>query len=286
MYNFQDSSISNVPAFQMAGGQRVLTLEDIERKAPSVFATHAWEGVSEKYKFIPTFEVVQALVEQGFMPVSAAQGKCRIEGKSDFTRHVVRFLHRDFDKPTIVGQAIPQIVLMNSHDRASAYKLSFGLYRLVCKNGLMVDSGNVCAVSARHSGRNDLVQQVIDASFEVIEQAPKVASQVEEWRNRLLSPSQQEAFANAALELRDTTLKAEPVRLLSARRGVDAVQTDGSRDIWTTMNVVQENLVRGGQWTRNARGSVVRTRAINSVNEDTKFNRALWRLTEELAKAV
>ncbi|MBE0472562.1 MAG: hypothetical protein IBX55_24025 [Methyloprofundus sp.] len=49
-------------------------------------------------------------------------------------------------------------------------------------------------------------------------------------------------------------------------------------------NRVQENLFKGGLRGRSYNGRNVRTRAIQSVSEDVKLNRALWQLTEEFSK--
>lgn len=52
------------------------------------------------------------------------------------------------------------------------------------------------------------------------------------------------------------------------------------------MNVIQENLIRGGQRTRNEQNQRRHVRSINSLNEDVRFNRALWKLTEALASQI
>jgi hypothetical protein len=83
------------------------------------------------------------------------------------------------------------------------------------------------------------------------------------------------------LELVDRTLKPSPEQLIAVRR-----DEDNKSDVWTTLNVVQENLMRGGQETRNADGRRRHVRAIRSVNEDIRLNRALWRLTEALAEQL
>jgi hypothetical protein len=68
-----------------------------------------------------------------------------------------------------------------------------------------------------------------------------------------------------------------------ARRGDDT----GS-DLWTTLNRVQENSIRGGLRgvTRDANGrrQVRRTREVTGIDQDVKLNRALWTLAEEMRK--
>src|SRR5690606_41572656 len=176
-----------------------------------------------------------------------------------------------------------EIVLLNSHDGGSSYQISLGLYRLVCSNGLMVSSGNIGDIRVRHSGREDIVDQVIEGSYKIIEDAPKALAQIEAWRGITLDQREQEIMAEAALEVRDTTLDVPVSGLLSERRWSDT-SVNGRRDLWRTMNVIQENLIRGGVSGRNANGQRRRLRGVNSVDGDTKLNRALWQIAEKMAE--
>lgn len=260
---------------------QILTTEQLQAYTPSAFAVEPWERMSQRYRMIPTIEVINHLRNNGFLPVAAQQGRTRIPGKQDFTRHLVRFINADWDK-TNVGDIIPQMVLSNSHDGTSAYKLMLGMFRVQCKNGLMVHSSTIDEINVRHSGSEHLAQDVLEASFQVIDQTPKAVQQIEDWSNLRLNTDQRHAFAEASLELHDATLKPNVEQVLRARRHSDNERTDA----WTTMNVIQENVVRGGQFTRNATGQRRHVRAIKSVNEDVRFNRALWKLTEALANQI
>lgn len=262
----------------------MLGTTDLKIMTPSVFATKPWHNVSENYRFVPTIEVVEALFSRGFVATSARQGRSRMIDKANYTKHVIRFRHKDqIYADDYLG--VPEIMLLNSHDRSSAYKIFMGWYRKVCSNGMVAFDPSL-GFTVRHSGQKGLVQQVIDASFKIIEAAPVVAQQTKGWSNIVLPMKKQIAYASAARELYDSPLKVPPEQLLMARRGVDGQNEDGSRDLWTTFNVVQENMIKGGVVGQSERTqSFRRTRAIKNINDDLKLNRALWRLTEELAKA-
>lgn len=62
------------------------------------------------------------------------------------------------------------------------------------------------------------------------------------------------------------------------------VEGDVDRSLWTTFNVIQENVVRGGLQgrKRNAEGRIRRaqTRAITGIDQNMTLNRALWTLAE------
>jgi hypothetical protein len=114
---------------------------------------------------------------------------------------------------------------------------------------MTVNSGQSTEINVRHSGPQNLAGEVLDASYRVIEQAPTAIKQIEDWSQHTLTRPQQLAYAEAALELIDHTLKPSPEQLIAPRR-----HEDNKPDIWTTLNIVQENLMKGGQQTRNADG--------------------------------
>ncbi len=263
----------------------MLTIEQIQQRAPSVFATQAWENTSDKYQFFPTEYVVRALMQEGFDCVSARQARSRIEGKADFVKHVLRFRHENLREMTRkVGDMIPEIILTNSHDGSSSYNITLGMFRLACSNGLCVKASDIDEVRVRHSGKNTLIDDVIEGSYKIIEETPKVIEQVHNWQQITLDPQDQVKFAEAALVLRGTSLEVEPVKLLKSRRSADNPDANGNRDLWKTMNVVQEHLIRGGVYGRSpTTGNLRRMNEMKSVVEDTKLNRALWMITEHMA---
>jgi hypothetical protein len=261
---------------------RPLTNDELMVKAPSVFAQQPWERMSAKYTFIPTIQIIEKMRSEGFVPVAATQSRTRIEGKQDFTKHLIRFRDmRNGDAPAIrtLGQIYPELILTNSHDGASAYKLDAGLFRLVCQNGLMVCDANISQMNVRHSGGAD---GIIEASYQIVEEFPKVIDSVQQFGALQLSAPQQKAFAAAALELRyeENEAPVTPDQVIRPRRTAD---TDPS--LWTTFNVVQENLVNGGirTYDRETRRRG-RTRSVNGISESTRLNKALWTLTQEMQK--
>jgi hypothetical protein len=142
-----------------------LSDEQIKVQAPSVFATTPQAGVSQRYTFLPTSQIVTRMRQEGWAPVEVQQQSVRLEGRMGFQKHVIRFQRRDqIAKP---GEYAAEIALVNSHDRSSAYQIHTALYRFVCANGLMVSDSAFEPVSIRHSGRE--TEEVISAScYELI----------------------------------------------------------------------------------------------------------------------
>ena len=259
----------------------VLDNDRLRRAAPSIFAGQAQPGVSHRYSFLPTSEVVEAMRADGWAPVQAFEQRVNVAERQGFQKHVIRFQRLDHIDNQTLGHR-PEVVLLNSHDRSSAYQLHAGIFRLVCSNGMIIADGTFAHVSIRHSGFQP--QQVIDAGAEVLRDVPRLMDGVRGYQDRQLSIPERQAFAEAALLLRYDSLDDAPIapaKVLEHRRS-----EDNGRDLWTTMNVVQENMIRGGlkDYSRRKPSGkrFARTRAIAGIDENVKLNKALWHLAETL----
>src|SRR5690606_14626760 len=73
---------------------RALSSDDLRRAAPSVFAEHARPGVSSRYTFVSTAQVVALLDAEGWMPVRASEQRVRLEDRIGFQMHEIRFARR------------------------------------------------------------------------------------------------------------------------------------------------------------------------------------------------
>jgi Domain of unknown function (DUF932) len=264
-----------------------LTHADLRSAAPCIFATSPWRGVSRRYRMVPTIDVVNLLGDQGFVPVRAQQSTCRLEGKAEFTKHMIRFRRNTLaDREAVgVGGELPELVLVNAHDGSTTYNFLRGVFRVLCLNGLVSNDteNEEEKISVRHAGGSDFSGRVIDATYRVMEQSERAIATANTWKQIELGEPQQIAFATAALTLKDDPA-IRPGQLLVARRTEDQQSPDGTRDLWRTMNVVQEHLVRGGDRGYSASGRRTRTRAIKSVDSDLRTNKALWTLATEMAR--
>lgn len=252
----------------------------LRRSAPSVFAGQAMAGVSDRYTFLPTAQVVDRMRAAGWAPVEAREQRVRLAGRLGFQKHLLRFQRRD--QLAVAGEYAAEVCLVNSHDRSSAYQLHAGLYRFVCGNGLMISDGAFERVSLRHSGFTP--ERVIDASFAVLEQLPRLTANVEGLRARQLTPAESKAFAESALVLRYNDLALAPVgpeKLLQPRRTEDAGDS-----LWQVFNRVHQGILTGGLKDYSRRKTdgkrFPRTRAVTGLDENVWLNKALWHLAESL----
>jgi len=264
---------------------QALTMDQLQLAVPSAFATSAHESRSARYTYIPTSDIIAGMMKEGFQPFKAMQSRSRIAGKAEFTKHLIRFRHADYGMVN-VGDSVPEVVLINSHDGTSAYKLIAGIFRLVCSNGMVVSESETGSVSVMHKG--NILDNVIEGSYRVVKDSAVALETSRVWGQLQLSNGEQSAFAEAARELRfadaegkiSTPITAQ--QLLRPRRSED----HGS-DLWKTMNCVQENVIKGGLHGRevsNGRLRNVSTRAVKGIDQDVKLNRALWTLAEKMAE--
>lgn len=259
-----------------------IELDQLRNIAPSVFAEQKHESRSERYTYIPTSEILTRLMREGFRPYSVMQGGSRDEEKRDFTKHLLRLRHES--QELTIGGNHHEIVLLNSHDGTSSYRLMAGMFRLVCGNGLVVAQSMIEDIRVPHKG--DIAGQVIDGCCELMEKLPEVSESVREMASLRLTEGERRAFATAALVARydDAQAPVTADQILVPKRQEDVAPT-----IWNTLNTTQESLIRGGLGyvQRNPAGRVVarrRTREVGGIDQNTHVNRALWALAEEMKK--
>lgn len=262
--------------------------DQMRRAAPSIFAEGKHISRSERYTYIPTIEVLHGLRKEGFVPFMVAQSRSRIEGKTEFTKHMIRMRHAPGG--SVSTRARPEaneIILINSHDGASSYQMLAGVFRFVCCNGLVV--GTV-SNDVRIPHKGDIQNEVIEGAFRVLDDFEVVDAHTDAMKAVQLEPPEEMALATAALALRFGERTVEdggghqpaPVtaaQLIEARRAEDL-----GRSLWTTFQRVQENVMRGGQPGRRAQGRRLHTRPVASIDRGVSLNRALWTLAEEMRK--
>jgi len=260
-----------------------LTNEQMNLTAPSVFADRPYHDVSSRYGYIPTIQVIDELRRVGWQPIDATQKNVRIKEKAGFTKHLVRF--RRLDNDIKVGDSVVELVLTNSHDKSAAFVLHAGIFRMVCANGIVTADSTFQKVSVRHN--KNAVGHVIDGAYSVINDVPKITSEVESMMNIQLSEREQKIFANTVLNyiLPDHVVTSKDnliAQILRPRR-----QEDTKKDLWSTFNVVQEKALRGGLHIMKLKPeskfhSRSTTREVKSIDKNIKLNKALWSMAEQM----
>lgn len=290
MNTFQTSSRPTL-ATRFGGNTRVLRGEaplsedQMRQAAPSIFAQGKHTSRSERYTYIPTIDVLRGLRREGFEPFMVAQGQSRVEGRTEFTKHMVRLRH---DGQAQARSEANEIILINSHDGASSYQMLAGMFVFACHNGLVV--GDVVEdIRIPHKG--DVQGEVIEGAFRVLDEFEMVNEHAEAMKALPLQPAEEIAFANAALALRFGQPRSDDAPGVERQPPVTAEQLnearrieDAGHNLWATFQRVQENALRGGLAGRTVQGRRMQTRPVAAIDRSVSLNRALWMLAEEMRK--
>jgi len=237
-------------------------------------------GVSKRYKAINTAELVRMFQSNGFAVTSIQGVKTRSPERQAYAKHMLRLRPHGFNA---VDGVFPEVILRNSFDGSSAYTLQLGLFRLVCSNG-MVTGETYESFYVRHVG--NAVEQVMESAKLVMRQAQRMLDTVDAFKAIQLTEEQRSLFAMraSALVVPETALTIDSTALLSVRR-----ELDKGTDLWTVLNVVQENLMHGKsvRYTTidsNGRQRNGTVRRIKAIDRSISINSQLWDLAEEFLK--
>ena len=271
-------------------GYRVHNMDELKEMAPAVFANAAAPGVTGRYSFISTNEIVQNILDLGWELHSAKQN-----GPNPFSRHHVRFTNPKLGFMDLKGDNVkPQIILDNSHNRSASAQIHMGLFRLVCTNGLVVAMpGMYNAVKFRHMGVDkDELRKLLSVAAE---QYKKVGDHIADMQLIDMNQDQREEFAITAVAKRephmfinpDGTINVKkvitstnPMEIISPVRGEDQATT-----LWNTFNVIQERMIKGGYNRVTGSGRTSTTRGITNATRSVEFNKELWGIAEEYMPA-
>ncbi|MHC1767488.1 MAG: DUF932 domain-containing protein [Verrucomicrobiia bacterium] len=137
------------------------------------------------------------------------------------------------------------------------------------------------AIRIRHAGL--VADEVVQASFRLLDFVPRVGELVNRFRSRDLGARESLDLARHALLLRYDSVEsapADPETLLKARR-----PEDEGADLWRTMNRLGENLEHGGvsDWHKDRQGRLRSVRALRGIDSKVNLSKGLWGLAEQMA---
>lgn len=257
-----------------------LTVDQIRDIAPSVFTVDKHESRTDRYHVAPTIEVLDLLLADDFKVVLAGQQRSRIAGKLNFTRHVLRLRKNGVNS---IHGCFPEVVLTNSHDGSSSYRLMFGLYRNLCGTQLTVGDATIAGQKVTHSAK-DTVVKVVEGANDVLAKVPELEIAMAAWQDTELTDQEQANFAKQALTLHYGKT-VPPITTDEVLRS-QYIEDNGS-DLWSSFLRVQKNLTRGGlhYWRSSGKHKKGTTRGIKGIHRNLQFNRGLWDLAQSTHEA-
>jgi hypothetical protein len=266
-----------------------MSLQMMQQQCPSMFAENAHESRSSRYLYIPTITLVERLSQAGFVVTQVMQSKSRKEGQQEFTKHLIRL--RQASDLRVRQEEYREVVIINSHNGTSSYQIMQGIFRLICSNGLIVGDINR---SLRVQHKASALDEVIEATYSIIEEGKETLEVVNEMKQIELSREKQLLLAEFAMAARfdvnpnDKDAMAlipyRPEQFLRRHR----IQDMDKNDLNTVFNVVQENVIRPNKYisyhdsTRERKKHTLKD--INGIDQNVKLNTMLFALAERMAK--
>jgi len=225
--------------------------------------------MSQQYGFTDTYHLLQHLRNRGYHVRTVQQ-----TGHGSFGKVLVRLSH-----PSLASSddGAAELVIIDSHDGSAAFKVWLGYLRFACANGLILGD-DVFVRSFKHT-QPDLVEQVILDLDEATGSSNNVLAYVGAMRERILSMDAavqlSRDVASARFALRPVEDEAEIARagdgLLSTRRRLE----DHGLDLFTVMNVVQENALRQGAYY-TYQGRTIKVRTVANIQKQLEINKVAW----------
>lgn len=225
--------------------------------------------LSKKYKVISTDRISEKLINDGYQITARNIVNCRNKDNQPFAKHLIRF--RKIGIEEYQGN-VPEIILINSYDGKSSYKLMLGIYRFACANGLIVGS-TMSDIKIRHVGSN--ARRFVSASNKLLKKSENVFKIINKWQGVRLEEKQKESYIDMIKE----EFNADYKRLDGIRR-----HSDNINDLWTTFNRIQENIMKGNCFKRIPNGYWQKSREVKSIDNKVKINRSLWDVTDRFYK--
>jgi Domain of unknown function (DUF932) len=256
------------------------TLQLLKDAAPAALATQPRPGLSTKYTFFSTRELVSALETENWTVVEAKQAGGR-KSPLETRKHQLIIADKAQAQQKGIGE-YPRVLLTNSHDGGGACKAEAGLWRIICSNGIVISDGFIQSVRVPHTRHT--IEEVIKAAQGLRENAELIGEHVVKFREVKLTPAAQVEFAKLAIRLRFDgrfTGVVKPQDLLTLQRTADAGQS-----LWNTFNVVQEWLIKGGFPILEPRYFEAihrKGRPVKSIDDSGRLNKGLWDLAEQFS---
>lgn len=257
-----------------------LNNEELFQSAPSIFSETPIEGLSNRYAFVPTHSVLNIFRNSGYYPIMASESKVRDKENQGFQKHMVQFRSLANILRPNSKEEYADIILTNSSDAKSSFKLTLSYWRLICKNMLCIPSHTFSHHSIIHSGFN--IEKVYKAIEEITLYMPKIEKQIQSFKTIELNYIEQKSLASAAIDIRfDKGIHDISIdEFLKVQRTADEEPT-----LWNVFNRVQESMIRGGVKGKNKKsGKSFTSKSINAIDANIKLNQELFATVQKMAE--
>lgn len=253
----------------------------LSKHYPAITATRP-VGMSEGYKFMPSLTIARTLQDNfGMKMVSVGQQHSRMrdpKGQEHFMKFRMPESMIDFSN---VGDSLPELVIMNSHNGRSVIKAYAGVFRMVCANGMVVSEESFGNIKLRHFGEQNSYEE-FGKMLKVLARRVKVlAARISKMQGTMITRHDENQLAKLILEARKAPKWVTAKHALEVRRPEDDYDEEGVRDLWRTFNVIQENVTSQQlvlEPTKDERKRSVRP--LTGARSDIITNERIWQALE------
>jgi hypothetical protein len=278
-------------------GTDMLGLSDtaIRERSHAYFKCNAHERVSGEYSFVPTYIVGEDMKRLDWYPYSVRDAAVRSVEKIGYSRHIVRFRHRDYldsNGKLRADSVVPEIVMTNGHDGYTKLQVHAGIHVRHHGNFLILSDKQFLSAQLIH--RHYRFEEIEAMIMAYVKSFPSLAETIQEFKDVTLNLTQKTDFARDAISIRWSKVMRSPVVFLQNMVTPKEITQSGD-DLWSIFNVVSANLFSGGIDTgrtitvKRKKGGTytrrVKTRHLESIVESVRVNKALWNLAMKFAKA-
>lgn len=240
-----------------------LTLNQAIERCPSIAATEPAAKASKQYNFISTLNILNSALDNDWL-IRSVKGTGSRHGM-----HNIALVHKSQIEKSVV-EGFPQVNIVNSHNLTKRFSTVLGFFRLVCSNGLVAPTGMMTSVQPtlhRLSSGKSITEDINTVLEKAFGQYDTIVNQTQLLKERQLTEEERTYLARYAYYIRFRYRMSQPKKVDASTILAPRREADAGTDLWTTFNVIQENLTQGG----NRIGS-----GITRVQDDLKFNQELW----------
>jgi len=252
------------------------TAQWVGERFPAIMAKRP-TGMSDSYQFMPSYKIATDLMDQFGVPlVEVGQQFSRSRAPAG-QEHFMKFrLPSGIDRLPAVGDSVPEIVIMNSHNGRSTIRAYAGIFRFVCANGMVVSEKSFGQIKIRHFGEENNFAEFNKVLSVMARRMSILDNRMARMKEVILTPHEQNQLAKALMEVRGTPDWLEAADSLAANRVDDERMENGNRSLWTTFNTLQENLTNRSlsRHFENARDRSIRP--LSGARAHVLTNERLW----------
>lgn len=242
-------------------------------------------NVSDRYVPVNTLTVVDDLIAKGFLITDLSGGYSKAIGDPS-GKHRVDLINPDIFIGDKKDPTFARVVLVNGYNARVALRMIAGMFRRACENGLIIGQvGDVSKIVKRHL---DGVTESMDDVQTYLKKLPQMSKLVGAYQDMSIDD---QLLGQLALEMAMTRQevvwgsKFDPSGFEIDLDTMTEVwrKEDSKKDAWTTFNILQEKVIKGGYDYKLTGGNKRQAKPIvNPYTQDninaklfTRFNEVL-----------